>query len=435
MTGIYRLKCILLLCAAFFLSDHQPGNAQAAPVKDLRYFYREAQQAYAEGRFDAYRENLLEMLRLRPNHPTYLYNLAGANALSGRSDDALAILQRVAAAGLIYPAAEDDDFAAIRSSEAFAAILARFDANRRPISNSETALTVKEKGLISESVAGDPQSGRFWISSVHRRKIIAVDREGNCRNFSAAEDGLWGVFGIKLDARRQLLWACSGVVPEIAGYNEAEAGRTGIFKYDLASGKLLKRYLLPADGTAHLFGDLALNAAGDVFISDSFSPRIYVIRAESDTLAELLNQPEWVSPQGITFGADDSVLYVADYRMGLYRIDPARGEARALPCPENAILMGIDGLYFHDNSLIAVQNGVNPQRIIRARLNPAGDRIETVEVLEANNPVFDEPTLGVIAGNDFYYIANSQWGSTLDKAGQLRPENELKFPLVLKIDL
>ncbi|MCB9087479.1 MAG: hypothetical protein H6628_04115 [Calditrichae bacterium] len=173
-----------------------------------------------------------------------------------------------------------------------------------------------------------------------------------------------------------------------------------------------------------------------MFISDSFSPRLYVIRAENDTLTELLQEPAWVSPQGITVGAADSVLlYVADYRMGLYRIDPARREARALPYPENTILMGIDGLYYHDHSLIAVQNGVNPQRIIRAHLNPAGDRIEQIEVLEANHPEFDEPTLGVISGNIFYYIANSQWGSTLDQQGQLRPESELKFPLVFKIDL
>lgn len=432
---IYRMKCILLLCVALFLSENQPGKAQSAPIKDLRYYYQAAQQAYAEQHYDAYREHLLEMLRLRPNHPTYLYNLAGANALSGRSEEALAVLQQVAAAGLIYPAAEDEDFAAIRSSDAFAAILDRFEANRRLVSRSETAVTVKEKGLISECVAYDPQSGRYWISSVHRRKIVTVDREGNCRDFSSTQDGLWGVFGIKLDARRQVLWACSGVVPEIAGYSEAEADLTGIFKYDLVSGKLLKRYLLPPDGAAHLFGDLVLNTAGDVFISDSFSPRLYVIRAESDTLAELLQEPTWVSPQGITVGEEDSVLYVADYRMGLYRINPARGEARALPYPENAILMGIDGLYYHDHSLIAVQNGINPQRIIRARLNPAGDRIEAVEVLEANNEQFDEPTLGVIVGNSFYYIANSQWGSTLDKAGQLRPESELKFPLVLKMEL
>ena len=428
-------SCMIMLCFTIIFCGNLPGNAQSAPVKDLRYYFQAAQQAYAEGQYDAYRESLQEMLRLRPNHPTYLYNLAGANALSGRSDEALAILQRVAAAGLIYPAAEDEDFAAIRSSEMFAAILAQFESNRRPVSRSETAVIVKEKGLISESVAYDPQNGRYWISSVHRRKIVTVDREGNCRDFTSPQDDVWGVFGIKLDARRQVLWACSGVVPEIAGYSKAEADLTGIFKYDRGSGKLLKRYLLPPDGSAHLFGDLVLNAAGDVFISDSFSPRLYVIRAENDTLTELLQEPAWVSPQGITAGAEDSVLYVADYRMGLYRIDLARREARALPYPENAILMGIDGLYYHDHSLIAVQNGVNPQRIIRARLNPTGDRIEQVEVLEANNEQFDEPTLGVVVDNSFYYIANSQWGSTLDKAGQLRPESELKFPLVLKMGL
>ncbi|MCB0306676.1 MAG: hypothetical protein KDI38_23135, partial [Calditrichaeota bacterium] len=150
-------SCMIMLCFTIIFCGNLPGNAQSAPVKDLRYYFQAAQQAYAEGQYDAYRESLQEMLRLRPNHPTYLYNLAGANALSGRSDEALAILQRVAAAGLVYPAAEDEDFAPLRSSDVFAAILARFEANRRPVSRSETAVIVKEKGLISESVAYDPQ--------------------------------------------------------------------------------------------------------------------------------------------------------------------------------------------------------------------------------------------------------------------------------------
>ena len=126
-------SCMIMLCFTIIFCGNLPGNAQSAPVKDLRYYFQAAQQAYAEGQYDAYRENLQEMLRLRPNHPTYLYNLAGANALSGRSDEALAILQRVAAAGLVYPAAEDEDFAPLRSSDVFAAILAAAGGLASPV--------------------------------------------------------------------------------------------------------------------------------------------------------------------------------------------------------------------------------------------------------------------------------------------------------------
>jgi hypothetical protein len=54
-------------------------------------------------------------------------------------------------------------------------------------------------------------------------------------------------------------------------------------------------------------------------------------------------------------------------------------------------------------------------------------------VIEANNPVFDIPTTGAIAGNDLYYIANSHVDSFKDgalvSAGKLRNATILKAAL------
>lgn len=58
-------------------------------------------------------------------------------------------------------------------------------------------------------------------------------------------------------------------------------------------------------------------------------------------------------------------------------------------------------------------------------------RVERLEILEANNPVFDEPTLGAVVKDTFYWIANSQWGAIDDK-GQLAPPEKLQDPIVLK---
>ena len=60
--------------------------------------------------------------------------------------------------------------------------------------------------------------------------------------------------------------------------------------------------------------------------------------------------------------------------------------------------------------------------------------IERLETIEANDPVFDEPTLGVLFKDSFYLIANSQWGM-IDQKGQLAPPDKLKEPVVLKIKL
>jgi hypothetical protein len=55
-------------------------------------------------------------------------------------------------------------------------------------------------------------------------------------------------------------------------------------------------------------------------------------------------------------------------------------------------------------------------------------------VLERAHPAFDEPTLGVVVGDDFYYIADGQWerfgeDGTVADAGALRPTVVLRLGL------
>jgi hypothetical protein len=97
-------------------------------------------------------------------------------------------------------------------------------------------------------------------------------------------------------------------------------------------------------------------------------------------------------------------------------------------------LLGIDGLACYQDRLIAVQNGVPPQRILQFHLNEARDAIVATDVLEANNPLFQEPTSGTVVGDTYIYIANSQW-NRFDAEGQLPDASELERPLLLKIDL
>jgi hypothetical protein len=76
--------------------------------------------------------------------------------------------------------------------------------------------------------------------------------------------------------------------------------------------------------------------------------------------------------------------------------------------PANLCLAAIDGLSFHGGGLIAIQNGFMSPRVVR--LNLAGDlrAIDRFEVLERRNPLFDGVTNGVVAGDDFFYMANIQ---------------------------
>ena len=48
------------------------------------------------------------------------------------------------------------------------------------------------------------------------------------------------------------------------------------------------------------------------------------------------------------------------------------------------------------------------ERVVQFRLDPAGERVEGVRIIESRNALLDAPTTGAIAGSDFFYIANSQ---------------------------
>ena len=145
-------------------------------------------------------------------------------------------------------------------------------------------------------------------------------------------------------------------------------------------------------------------------------------------------EPPFVNPQGIILTPDEKKLLMADYLKGLFLIDLQTKQVQEIAAPGNTTLLGIDGIYRAGPDVIAVQNGIRPNRVVRMKLSDDYSKVEKLEVLEANNPVFDEPTLGVVVGDRFYFIANSQWGA-IDAKGQLAPAEKLRDPIILRLIL
>ena len=125
---------------------------------------------------------------------------------------------------------------------------------------------------------------------------------------------------------------------------------------------------------------------------------------------------------------------MADYSRGLFVIEPESRRIRPLPHPDDVAVTGIDGLYFHEGSLVGIQNGVRPNRVVRFRLDPSLERITGGEVLEANHPRFDDPTLGVIAAGALFCIANSQWHQFSPQADEGAEEHR-SAPIILRLPL
>ncbi|HET9034230.1 MAG TPA: hypothetical protein VFN25_15165, partial [Dokdonella sp.] len=98
------------------------------------------------------------------------------------------------------------------------------------------------------------------------------------------------------------------------------------------------------------------------------------------------------------------------------------------------VLGGIDGLYWYDGTLVAIENGMWPQRVIRLTLGKDGKSITKMMPLDVANPAFDVPTTGTIAGDGLYYIANSQKG-LYGKYGDLKDDAALQPVRIFRSNL
>jgi sugar lactone lactonase YvrE len=433
--GRAALRSLAALLCALFCAALSPSNmrAQDNPAGELRRLRAAAAKAYEAKDYASYLLNMEKAAALWPGHPTLMYNLACAHALTGHGPEALRLLGGIARMGLVYSAEKDSDFDSIKSTAEFKAVLERFASNRLRAGRGEPALTLSEKGLVTEGVAYDPVEKFFYVSSIYRRKIVRARLGGATEDFAGEREGLWSVFGMKVDARRRLLWATTAAHPQMQGFREEENGASAVLKFDLRSGKLLKRYALPKTSGPHLLGDLTLDARGDVYTTDSLSPAIYRITSAKDEIEPFVSGAPFVSPQGLDFSPDGQ-LFVADYARGVFAVDTSTKKVSMLASPPDATLLFIDGLYFHRGALVCVQNGVNPMRVVRLRLDKSRAAVERFEVLEANSPFFDEPTLGVVVGDDLYYVANSQW-EAIGRDGQLAPLEKLHEHVILKLKL
>ena len=417
------------LCVALSVAQVQAQESALARFQKLRQAAVEAQR---KGEFARALENYLRLLEMVPEKPDINYLAAVAEAKLGEAHQALGYLKKALVLG--YPLDElDASLSALSGTPGFEEILALLEAQKKPIQNSRVAFTIPEKDLLPEGIAYDPREDCFYLGSLWKSKIVKVGRDGKARDFATEnKDGLRSVGGLKVDPERRILWAVSLVSPPWSKSTAGEAGWSAVFKYDLGTGQLIKKYEAEGQSGPHLFNDLALTSAGDVFITDSTRNEVYAIIRDRDRLESFFRSGEFMFTNGITLGADDRTLYVASPGNGVYKIDIPSKECRLVSHPATITLAGIDGLYFYDHSLVGIQPSLN--RVCRFHLNPRGDAVERLEVIDARHPLFDFPTTGTIAGKTFFYIANSQ-AYSFNRDGTIFPPEKLKETVILRAEL
>ncbi len=416
-----------VLLGAFWLiqgpADHTPGARGALAA------YESGVRALRAGDARSALASLETAAAAFPRDPSLLYALARAEARVGDRGRAVEVLGRVVRFGFGAGLANEPDFTPLRADPRFQALLPAAAANGRPIAGSLPAFTIPEPDLIPEGIAVDARSGTLYVGSLHKHKIVAVSDGGVRDLVTDGTQGLGEVLGLKVDPAGRSLWVCSAEGDAVGGNPKR---RSALYRFALPGGAFERSWPAPGAG-AHLLNDLALTRSGDAFLTDSEDGSVLRLRAGADALEHFTAEGRFAYPNGIALSRDDRLLYVADLG-GITVFDLPTGVERPLDAPEDVTLAGIDGLSVANGNLVAVQNGVDPPRIVVFWLAADGRRVLGAEVLERGNPLFDDPTTGAVAGSWYLYLANTQL-SALAPGNMIRDPEQRRPVRILKIEL
>jgi len=294
---------------------------------------------------------------------------------------------------------------------------------------AETAFVLEERDLIPEGIAYDPAEKSFYLSSIYKRKIVKITSDGKSSDFiSSGTDEIEQVLGMKVDAR-SLLWACNNT-PE----HDTVRRISNVHVYDLRTKKMVKRFKLE-DDNRHLFNDLYITKAGDVYVTDTHAGMVWVVRKDSKTLEEFTKRGSVPFANGITATTDEKFLIVSTGgAQGVVRVDVTTKQISSIP-NDRYMVMGYDGLYQYNNTLIGVQNTFFPESIQKVTLNASSDRAEKIDFLCERDAKFNAPTTGVILRDEFYFIANSQLLQIIGSKGKIKDPASLEQIIIMKIKL
>jgi hypothetical protein len=326
-----------------------------------------------------------------------LFFLAATYAQLNEPHEAVANLRECVALKEGFDPIGEPAFAGLRESKDFQTLTEQVHRDFPPISTAQPAFISAEKGLIPEGLAYDAAQDVFYLGSLHLKKIVAISSLGEFTDLVPTDRyKLLPVLGIRVDTYDDSLWSATWL----------DNGRTELLHFD-NRGKLLGRFSLPEDGRKHGFNDLVVLRAGDVLVTDTADNRVYRFEAKPQAFREIKLARTLLEPNGIALTDDGDVAYVAD-QLGVLRLDLKSGQSAEVNPGPHATLAGADGLYWRDQKLIAVQNGIGSPRIAVFQLSDDGLRVAKTTVVEYRSKFTVLPTTGALDGDNFYFIVNSQ---------------------------
>jgi len=400
--------------------DDSEASARAADTQQqetsnmrMSDWFQRAAEAYAADDHKAWVSALENLHRLRPFNYDFMRQLVMGYALTGKTAEAFNMMLKMQQQGLAVDWDEIDEVESLRQYPLYGHLRDLMKTAGEPSGETTEMLEIDAEYPMPEALAHDSATDRIFVGTVRDGLILVRgEQETEFRKFAAPDDtpGLKAVFDLLVDHQRGHLWVATGSTGHYREARISDYGRTALIKLDLESGDKLGEYRVLPDGQSHLLGALTLAGDGTIYATDTSAQLIYRLQPGDERPEPFVGNSVFTSLRGIALSEDESRLYVADYDLGLFffELDENR-EGFALGIPETLNLGGIDGLYRSDGYLVAIQNGVTPQRVLRLELDDSGTRVANIATIAKALPEFDNPTYGTVAGDDLLFLAASHW--------------------------
>jgi sugar lactone lactonase YvrE len=381
--------------------------------------------------------------------PRYMLSVATIEAKLGHKDEALRWIQKYIATRLSFDPSRDEDLKALMATKTGVTLAELMKTRSLPVTNAEIVCELPQADTMPEDIAylkaaNANSAGSFYVSSIQHHTVyrVSLPRAGS-RQCSMeelplpAEDKRWPTLAISADPKRKVLWVTASAMPGFSSIPKEDEGKALLIEIDPISGKVLRRFDPATTGPAAL-GDMCVTDEGTIYVTDSIGGGVYRLHGALQTAKLEKIADGLFSPQMPVLARDGKRLFVADYTMGIAVIDlPTAGAApnpsakiNYLPHAENVAVVGLDGLYRNGDSLIGIQNGTEPERIVRFRMNAAQTEITSDQVIHQIGQL--DPTHAVEVDGWFYATANVGWSKVDDNTGQLKPEEKFTPPVLLR---
>ncbi len=294
-------------------------------------------------------------------------------------------------------------------------------------------------------------NGDLYVSGFGNGSVVRVS-EGTRGSFQAryfktpGEDGLSSAVGMALDEARGRLW--------VANFS-FETFSSTLKVFDVESGALLATLAHADDGRPHFFNEIALDAQGRVYVTDTAAPVIWTAGPALDTVEVFVEDAALANPDperpfglnGLALTPDSRHLIASV----MDRIDPGGGRLVRIGVASRAVAEvalsgatetlsgfgGSDGMIFLDavppEDALLVMVNVTPTGTAPAIMTAAfSDDFASAELV--GRPRFDaaynRPTASAVRDGRLWTV-NSQLDHLIDdENGALGTPPDLPFQLV-----